>query len=110
MDCEFYHALAAALSNTATCGLGPGTPNVGTLGVAKKFLDLIKSVASSLDLSAISKEDFLAAVSKAFDTFIAPMLATSPASAILTPLVKALVMALAAKFYDNRIAPKSAAV
>ena len=101
---EFYHALAAALSESKS-GIGHNAARLGTFGVGQRFMDIVKKIFSSIDVSALTKEQFLAAVSKAFDTFIAPMLASTPMGMIVTPLVKALVMNLASKFYDNHSKP-----
>ena len=101
---EFYHALAAALSAPQS-GIGHNAARLGTFGVGQRFMEIIKQVFASIDVSLLTKEQFLAAVSKAFDTFIAPMLASTPVGMIVTPLVKALVMNLASKFYDNQVKP-----
>jgi hypothetical protein len=71
------------------------------LAVTMGFLDLIKKLFDGIDLSGMTKAEFLAAVSTAFDTFIAPMLSTSPFGMILTPMLKALAMGMASRFYDN---------
>lgn len=101
----FYENLASELGSTKS-GIGPGTARLGTFGLGQRFMDIVKKVFESIDVSSLTKDQFLAAVSKAFDTFIAPMLASSPMGMILTPIVKALVMNLAAKFYDNHSKPK----
>lgn len=100
----FYHALAVELS-TAKSGIGKGTARLGTFGLGQRFMEIIKKVFNSIDVSALTKEQFLSAVSKAFDTFIAPMLASNPMGIILVPIVKGLVMSLASKFYDNHSKP-----
>lgn len=97
----FYHALAAELSSVNS-GIGPGTPKLGTLGLGQRFMDIVKKVFNSIDVTNLTREEFLSAVAMAFDTFIAPSLAVSPMAALITPLVKALVLSLAAKFYDNQ--------
>lgn len=100
----FYHALALEL-NAKHSGIGQDAPRLGTFGVGQRFMDIVKQVFASIDVSLLTKEQFLAAVSKAFDTFVAPMLASTPVGMIVTPLVKALVMNLASKFYDNHTKP-----
>lgn len=98
---KFEQALADALRSSSS-GIGPNAKRLGTFGLGQRFMDIVKKVFESMDLSALTKEQFLAAVSTAFDTFVAPMLSSSPIGALITPLVKALVMSLASKFYDNR--------
>lgn len=76
------------------------------LVVAMGFLDRIKDLFESIDLSGMTKAEFLAAVSTAFDTFIAPLLMTSPFGMVITPMLKAVVMGMAGRFYDNHSGPK----
>ena len=94
----FYHALAAELS-AARSGIGRDAARLGTFGLGQRFMDIIKKIFSSIDVSSLTKDEFLAAVSMAFDNFIAPMLASSPMGLVLTPLVKALVMGLASQHF-----------
>lgn len=75
------------------------------LVVTMGFLDLIKKLFESINLSGMTKAEFLAAVSTAFDTFIAPLLATSPFGMLLVPMLKAVVMSMAGRFYDNHSNP-----
>lgn len=100
----FYHALASALAAPQS-GIGPAATRLGTLGLGQRFLDIVKRVFASIDVSQLTKEEFLAAVSAAYDTFIAPMFLSSPMGLIISPLVKSLVMSLASKFYDNQKKP-----
>lgn len=101
---QFQDALFAALAPSVS-GLGPNTAKLGTFGVGQRFMDIVKKIFSSIDVSSLTKAEFLAAVGTAFDTFIAPMLASAPMGILITPIVKSLVMTLATKFYDNHAKP-----
>jgi hypothetical protein len=98
---DFAQALEAAL-RASNSGIGGSSIRLGTFGLGQRFMEIVKKVFNSVDISAITKEEFLAVVSTAFDKFIAPMLMSAPMGIMITPLVKALVMNLAGKFYDNR--------
>jgi hypothetical protein len=92
----FYDALVASL-RASNSGISQNAPRLGTMGVGKRFMDIVKSVFSSIALSGLTKEQFLAAVSAAFDAVLTPTL--GPMAVFLKPLV----MMLAAKFYDNNV-------
>lgn len=96
---SFYSQLAGELQ--ATKSLGPTAPRIGTTGVLSKFMEIIKKLGLGIDLSSMTKEEFLAVVGKAFDTIIAPMLASSGPFIVMA--VRALAMMLAARFYDARV-------
>jgi len=97
---NFQEALNLALVPSVS-GIGTNTAKLGTFGLGQRFMDIIKKVFVSIDVSSLTKEEFLAVVSRSFDTFIAPMLASNPMGILIVPIVKALVMTLATKFYDN---------
>ena len=103
---KFQDALFAELSSK-NAGIGTNTARLGTFGLGQRFMDIVKKIFSSIDISSLTKQEFLAAVSAAFDTFIAPMLASSPMGILIIPIVKSLVMSLASKFYDNHSKPKT---
>lgn len=69
--------------------------------IGGRVLDILKNLLGSIDLSALSKDDFLKAVSSAYDTVIAPLFP----SAILNSIVKSLVMSFAGHFYDEHTKP-----
>jgi len=92
----FYDALVASL-RASNSGIGSNSKRLGTFGVGQRFMDIVKSVFSSISLAGLTKEQFLNAVSMAFDTVLGPTLGS------MAIFVKPLVMMLAAKFYDNNI-------
>lgn len=101
---KFQDALFAELSAKSS-GIGHDAVRLGTFGLGQKFMDIVKKIFSSIDVSSLTKQEFLAAVGAAFDTFIAPMFASAPMGILITPIVKSLVMSLASKFYDNHSKP-----
>lgn len=92
----FYDALIVAL-RASNSGLGTKAKRLGTFGVGQRFMEIVKSVFSSISISGLTKEQFLAAVGMAFDTVLGPSLG------MMSIFVKPLVMMLAAKFYDNNV-------
>lgn len=94
-----YDAIETAV-RASNSGIGPHAPRLGTFGVGQRFMELVKKALSNLDLSMLTKEQFMSAVGMAFDNLIAPSI--GPAAMFVRPLV----MHLAEKFYDNRVAPK----
>lgn len=87
-------------------GIGPKAARIGVTGVLTKFMDIIKNLGSTIDLSSMTKEEFLAAVDAAFATAIAPLLAT--AGPLIVMGAKMLVHAMASRFYDRHSKPKPA--
>lgn len=100
---DFYNKLAADLTANPVV---VAQAEFSELAVTQGFLDRIKKLFDSIDLSGMTKEQFLAAVGTAFDTFIAPALATSPFGMVITPMLKAITLSMAARFYDNHSGPK----
>lgn len=78
--------------------LGVGAP----LGLGQRFFEFVKQAVEGIDLSAMTKDEFLAIVAKAYDTFIGPILVSQP---FLAMAVKMAVMAMASRFYNNRSKP-----
>jgi hypothetical protein len=77
-----------------------------TFAVGGKVIDAIKKIFANIDLSGMTKEQFLAVVAQAYDTAIAPLfLSMGPMGIFASMAVKTLVMSMAAKFYDNHSKP-----
>lgn len=79
----------------------------GAMHVGQRFFDIIKELFASIDLSSMTKDEFLAAVGNAYDSFIAPMItsAAGPMGVIINAGVRVVVLSMAAHFYDNHSHP-----
>jgi hypothetical protein len=75
-----------------------------TFKVGGRVLEILKNLLESIDLSTMTKAEFLAAVDAACDSVIQPLFASLP---WLYPLVNAMVLSFAGQFYDNHSKPKS---
>lgn len=64
------------------------------------FLDKIKKVLESSDLTGLSREDFLKAVASAYDKFVLPIDLPGP-DAILDPLLKQVLLTYSGRAYDK---------
>lgn len=100
---SFYEQLVAQLN--APEGLGDARrlrDAVGTMRFGGKFMDVVKNLFKSIDVSSLTKEEFLAAVGMAWDTVAAPLFSSmGPMGPLVAAASKSLVMILAGKFYDN---------
>ena len=98
---QFEHVLFSELALDVATPQAFESQDFSELAVGGRFLDVIKKIFESIDVSSLTKEEFLSAVSKAFDAFVAPMLSSTPFGMILTRILKSLVMGMASRFYDN---------
>lgn len=95
-DAVFAHALQVELSKPHSAS----AKDAFRLGGF--FTDILKKIIDSVGLGDLTKEEFLALVSSAFDVFTAGM----QIPAMLKPILKALVLSIAGRIYDKRAKPK----
>lgn len=70
---------------------------------AGKIWDMIQNMLSNIDLSSMTKDEFLDKVDDIYDTMVAPaIIAINPMiGPILNGILNQLVLSLAGRFYDN---------
>jgi hypothetical protein len=75
--------------------------NIGKYG--GKIWDMILSLLGNIDLSSMTKEEFLDKVDEIYDTMVAPtIISINPLiGPMLNAMLNQIVLSLAAKFYDN---------
>jgi hypothetical protein len=100
---KFLEALKAELQSQSFSAIGPNDhPVITSFVVGGRILDAIKKLLSSIDLSGMTRDEFLAVVGQAYDTVIAPMFVTmGPMGPMLSMMVRGVVLHIAGVFYDN---------
>lgn len=74
----------------------------GVGGLGNRALQKILQALGEISFSSMTREEFLDKVSIAYDAIIAPaIIAMGPWGVFINPIVKAIVLSLAGKFYDN---------
>ena len=74
-----------------------------------KIWQLIKDALGNIDLSSMTEEEFVAKVDAIYDSLVAPaILGIGPVGVFLNPVLNAVVLSLADRFYDNHSKPKPA--
>lgn len=70
---------------------------------AGRIWDMIKSMFDNIDLSSMTKEEFLDKVDDYYDTLVAPaIISINPMfGPVLAQVLNQLVLTLAGRFYDN---------
>jgi hypothetical protein len=70
---------------------------------AGKIWEMIKSLLADIDLSSMTKEEFLDKVDDLYDSMVAPaIIAINPMiGPVLNAVLNQLVLSLAGRFYDN---------
>ena len=79
-------------------------------GLGGKIWQLIKDALGNIDLSSMTKDEFLDKVDALYDSMVAPaIIAINPIiGPILNGMLNAIILSIAGKFYDNHSQPKSA--
>lgn len=78
-------------------------------GLGGKIWQLIKDALGNIDLSGMTKDEFLKKVDEIYDSMVAPaILGIGPVGVMINPILNAVVLALAGKFYDNHSKPATA--
>lgn len=82
--------------------------NLGKYG--GKIWEMLKSLLANIDLSSMTKEEFLDKVDNLYDTLVAPsIIAINPLiGPMLNSVLNSIVLSLAGKFYDNHSDPATA--
>lgn len=76
---------------------------IGKLG--ERLFRQVLSMLATIDLSVVSKDEWLRQVEVVFETMIAPAIhALGSWGLIIAPIAKVIVMGLASRFYDNQLA------
>lgn len=102
---KYYEALVAELKAYKMGNLSY-TSHHAVFAVGGRVIDAIQKIFANIDLTGMTKEQFLAVVSQAYDVAIAPLFTSmGPMGVFLSLAAKTMVMSMASKFYDNHTKP-----